>query len=199
MRANRFAVVLAAGLAVLGCVRLAAQSLGDVAKKEEERRKQVASSGKVYTNKDLAPAPPSSAPPPPSTPTTGDSAASKDADKSADEKAADKDAKKDKDDAAKDGGAKKDQAYWSGRMKAARDAVERDSTLVDAMQSRINALNTDFVNRDDPAQRAQIDKERQRAMAELDRLKKSIVQGRKTITDIEEEARRAGVPPGWLR
>jgi hypothetical protein len=36
-------------------------------------------------------------------------------------------------------------------------------------------------------------------MAELERLKKQVVDDRKAIADIEEEARRAGVPPGWLR
>jgi len=36
-------------------------------------------------------------------------------------------------------------------------------------------------------------------LTELDRLKKQIVDDQKAITDIEEEARRAGVPPGWLR
>ena len=67
------------------------------------------------------------------------------------------------------------------------------------MQTRVNALTTDFVNRDDPAQRGIIERDRQRALTELDRLKKQIVDDQKAITDIEEEARRAGVPPGWLR
>ena len=67
------------------------------------------------------------------------------------------------------------------------------------MQSRINALTTDFVNRDDPAQRAVIADDRQKAIAELERLARANVDGTKAIADIEEEARRAGVPPGWLR
>ena len=44
---------------------LFAQSLADVAKKEEERRKTVSQPAKVYTNKDLNPVPGGSAPPPP--------------------------------------------------------------------------------------------------------------------------------------
>jgi hypothetical protein len=71
--------------------------------------------------------------------------------------------------------------------------------LVDAMQTRINALNTDFVNRDDPAQRSVIERDRQRALSELTRLKQAVVDGKKAVADLEEEARRAGVPPGWLR
>jgi hypothetical protein len=40
---------------------------------------------------------------------------------------------------------------------------------------------------------------RQKALAELDRVKNDIVQQTKAIADIQSEARRAGVPPGWLR
>jgi hypothetical protein len=201
-------VAIAAALVAALAVRVAAQSLGDVAKKEEERRKQAAASGKVYTNKDLAPVPPSSAAPAPAGPVSADASA-KDGDKPStsqtDGKKGDADAKSaanSADSKAADGKgdkSKKDQAYWAERMKAARDAVDRDATLADAMQSRLNALATDFANRDDPAQRTAIERERQKASAELDRLKKQIVADRKAVSDLEDEARRAGVPPGWLR
>ena len=84
-------------------------------------------------------------------------------------------------------------------MKELRTQVERDQTYVEALQTRVNSLSADFVNRDDPAQRAIIGRDRQRAVDEIDRLKKAIEDGRKAIVGLEEEARRAGVPPGWLR
>ncbi len=84
-------------------------------------------------------------------------------------------------------------------MKSAQEVLDRDSTFADALQSRIAALTTDFVNRDDPAQRSTIDRDRQKAIAELERLKKKVIEDKKAISDLEEEARRAGVPPGWLR
>ena len=93
----------------------------------------------------------------------------------------------------------KDKAYWSGRLKKLQDQLGQNQMLVDAMQARINALNTDFVNRDDPAQRSVIERDRQRALSELTRLKQAVVDGKKAVADLEEEARRAGVPPGWLR
>ena len=40
-------------------------------------------------------------------------------------------------------------------MTAARAAQQRSQMFAAALQSQINALTTDFVNRDDPAQRAQ--------------------------------------------
>ena len=54
-------------------------------------------------------------------------------------------------------------------MTALRNALSRNKILADALQSRINALNTDFMNRDDPAQRAVIEKDRRAALAEMDR------------------------------
>jgi hypothetical protein len=170
---------------------LAAQSLADVAKKEEERRKQIKAPSKVLTNKDLAEVPPAPAP------DSGAAAAAADkpATASTDTSAADKD----KSAPAKDGSEVKDQKYWSTKLKSLQDAVTQDQVLADAMQTQVNSLTTDFVNRDDPAQRAVIEKNRQTAIAELGRLKDKIKKDQKAIDDFQEEARRAGVPPGWLR
>ena len=93
---------------------------------------------------------------------------------------------------------KKDEALWRERIRGEREALERAKTFAEALQSRINALNTDFVNRDDPVQRSGIAADRE-ALAELERLKKEIEQHTKAIATIQEEARRAGVPAGWVR
>ena len=66
-------------------------------------------------------------------------------------------------------------------------------------QNRIDSLTTDFVNRDDPAQQSQIRADREKALAELDRVKKVVEEDRRAIPELEEEARREGVPAGWLR
>jgi hypothetical protein len=201
MPSKRLTSLLAGGLLVGAAASLHAQSLGDVAKKEEERRKTTAPAAKTYTNKDLAVVP---APPVDTSAKDSDKAdagksdkaekpATKDGEKADIDKGADKATDKDA------GGSAKDQKYWKQRIDAARLALDRDKGYLDAMQTRVNALTTDFVNRDDPAQRGIIERDRQRALTELDRLKKQIVDDQKAITDIEEEARRAGVPPGWLR
>jgi hypothetical protein len=67
------------------------------------------------------------------------------------------------------------------------------------MQTRINALTADFAARADPAQRAVIESDRNRALSELDALQKSIKDDQKALADLDEEARKASVPPGWLR
>ena len=197
MRAHHFTVLTAAAV-LLTAMTAQAQSLADVARKEEERRKAHPEAAKVYTNKDLnaAPAP---SPPAGGTKDTKDPKDAKDPKDGKDTKDP-KDAKDPK--AATDANGKepaKDKAYWSGRLKKLQDQLEQNQMLVDAMQTRINALSTDFVNRDDPAQRSVIERDRQRALSELTRLKQAVVDGKKAVADLEEEARRAGVPPGWLR
>ncbi|HJZ71079.1 MAG TPA: hypothetical protein VKE51_05020 [Vicinamibacterales bacterium] len=187
------ALTLVAGLVwSQGGPMLRAQSLADIAKKEEERRKTIPQPAKVYTNKDLTPVPPGApVPPPPTAP--NDAKVSGDATAAGPQKtdAADKDTG--------DKGEKKDQAYWSRKLKELQQQLEHDQSFADALQVKINALTTDFVNRDDPAQRSRIEQERNKSLAELERLKKAVIDDNKAIADLQEEARRAGVPPGWLR
>jgi hypothetical protein len=190
---------LVAGVLLTIAVPVCAQSLGDLAKKEQERRKTAPPATKTYTNDDLRKMPPPSSPEPGTDPAA---------------KVVDKDAAKAEDpakpgDPAKAGDAKaegakpaepaKDEAYWRGRITTAREEVRRNEMFRDALQTRIDALSADFAGRDDPYQRATIADDRQKALAELERVKTEIEKLTKQIADIEEEARRAGVPPGWLR
>src|SRR4051812_43414415 len=169
-----------------------AQTLADLAKKEEERRKTISEPAKVYTNKDLAPAPVGSTIS--STPGSPASAAPASGAASADASAPVKDKEEEK-----PKGPVKGQAYWSGRMKSLQETLTRNEGYAEAMQTRLNSLQADFVNRDDPAQRSIIERERNKVRAEFERLTKAISDDKKAIADFTEEARRAGVPPGWLR
>jgi SMC interacting uncharacterized protein involved in chromosome segregation len=100
----------------------------------------------------------------------------------------------------KDKGVQRDQTYWAGRMKDLDTQLDRDQTYVAALQTQVNTLTTDFINKgDDLAQRAIIEQNRQKALGELARLQKEVEKDTKAIADLEEEARRAGAPPGWLR
>jgi hypothetical protein len=177
----------------------AAQSLADIARQEEARRKTVGPAAKVYSNDDLSPVPP-----PPAAPTGASSGSDPQAASGgAGSAPADGAAAVPPEPAAAEAGTTptlvKDEAYWRKRLSGLREALERDRSYAEAMQTRVNVLTSDFSSRDDPAQRARIGVERQKALAELDRLKGSIENGKKAIADTEEEARRAGAPAGWLR
>lgn len=195
-------------IAVLaGAASVSAQSLADVAKRETDRRQVVKGTGKTYTNSDLKPVPqPAGAaadavPPDAAGGPAGAEAKVPDTAPAAEPAAGGAEAAPKAEDGSKDASAKevRDQAWWAKRMADLKEQLERDQTFRDALQSRIDALTSDFVNRDDPAQRNQIAADRQKALAELDRVKKSIEEGRKAIPALEEEARRDGVPAGWLR
>jgi hypothetical protein len=182
---SRAARVLAAALAAalpLCAATAFAQSptLAELAKKEQERRKTQKTPAKVYTKKDL---------PPPSPAAAGGSAQQPAQPPAAEAKPAEP----------KPAGEEKDETWWKNRINEAREDVRRNEMFAEALQTRINSLSTDFVNRDDPYQRARIGLDRDKAIAELARVKADVETGKKKIEDIEEEARKAGVPPGWLR
>jgi hypothetical protein len=175
---------------------LAAQTLSDVAKKEEERRKGVTTSGKTYTNGNLkVEPPPSTLPPAPLAATVPLAAATPAPSQGSPENP--QPATGPEGAAATDD--KKSEAYWKKRMQDHRTALDRAQTFSDALQSRVNALTGDYARRDDPAQRNVIAAERQKALSELERVKKEILTHTKVIADAQEEARRAGVPAGWVR
>lgn len=189
---------------VLALGTASAQSLGDVAREEEARRKAVQGGAKIYTNENLRPEPPPSTAPTSDTTLSGqgtpaatDGNASAPSQKADDGKKAADDGKKPASDKKEE--PKKDEAYWKQRLASERDAMDRANSFAEALQSRINALTTEFTNRDDPAQRGRISTDRQKALAELDRVRQEIQQHTKAIADIQEEGRRAGLPAGWLR
>jgi hypothetical protein len=165
------------------------QSLAEVARMEEARRKTVRGTAKVYTNDDLvhsrdasatsapAPADPAAAAAVPPATAVPPAPATK--------PAASTDAK--------------DEKYWRSRVAAAQQSTSRNKVLLAALEARVNGLNTDFVNMDDPFQRNVIQENLKTAMAELERVKQDVANGTKALTAIEDEARKANVPPGWLR
>jgi hypothetical protein len=199
---------LVALMLIAAAAPLAAQSLADIARQEEERRKAVRTSGKVYTNESLRPESPLSPAPDtpgavqpgaPAAPGSPDAAPAPAAQppQTPGQPAAGQ-ARPGQPPAAPPP-APQGEAEWRKRITAARDALARSQTFAEALQSRINALSTDFVNRDDPAQRDVIAADRQKALAELDRVRREIQDQQKAIAAIQEDARKAGVPAGWVR
>jgi len=165
-------------------------SLAEVARQEEARRKTATKKAtKVITNANLAavetpvvPAAPSSTPQAgaanssPGSPTIPGGQAPK-----------------------PDPAAMKDQAYWQNRISQARTELSRTQMFADSLQTKINSLRTDFANRDNRVEREKIQQDLNNALAELERLKKEVEKQTKGIAAIEDEARRANVPSGWLR
>ena len=201
MRKGFFAGVCVAVMLI--SLNLSAQSLADVARAEAARRKaQGKTSAKTYTNGDLkkdgsgAPAPSPAGDAAPAAPAATGSAATASTGPAPDAAST---ASKPEKAAPASPDPPKDEKYWRNRITEARTGLQRSQAFVDALQSHINGLYAEFVAMGDPIQRAMIEKRRNEAIAEQDRVKADIVQQTKAIAAIEEEARRASVPSGWLR
>lgn len=162
---------------------LFAQSLADVAKAEAARRKGTNAPVKVYTNDDLgaagaaAPVPPLATPAP--SPAAQTPADSKDQKQPVDEK--------------------KTEKYWKDRAVSIQQSLSRNKLLLEALQSQVNGLNAEFLNTDDPGQRALLEKKIQTASSEMQRVQQDIEKQKQAATTLEDEARKAGVPSGWIR
>lgn len=187
-------IACGAALVLAGGAVAGAQSLADVARQEQSRRKQAPAPTKVYTNQDLARVDAPAATPAAATPAAEAAAPQAAAPEGA---AAAAPPSRPATDARPE--PEKGEKYWRERVGTARGDLERSKTFAEALQARIGALTQDFVNRDDPGQRAVVEQNRQKAVAELERVQREIAAQTKAIAGIEDEARKAGVPAGWLR
>ena len=171
-----------------------AQSLADVSRVEEARRRAIRNPARVYTNADLggrgllttaAPRPR-----PVTTPTDGASAPSSATGPAPDAPAGTQ---------PQASAGQRDEAYWRNRISAVRGQIAQSERSRDAFQNHVSSLQADFTAVDDPAQQALIFSQRQQALADLAGADAEIERLNEEIAEIEDEARRAGVPPGWLR
>src|SRR5438552_9566446 len=149
----------------------AAQSLGEVAERTKKERK--GKEAKVYTNDDLG-AEHSTAPPP----AAGSAAAAPSPAPTMDPG-----------------------QRWRRDAKARRDAIKRAEGKVAAAQARVDALLVDLnpTNVMDPNRLQTLEADRAKAAADLEAAKDELAKARQALEDLEEEARKSGVPPGWLR
>jgi hypothetical protein len=180
---------LAGVIAFSGAAR--SQSLGDVAREEAERRKTVQAPAKVYTDADLRRYP--VAPPPEPQPADPEKAAPTE----------DKPAAKTEDAAAPakpvEPSVDLGEEYWRKLITDARSALARSSSYLEALRARVQAFTTQFYALDDPVQRNAIAAQRNKVLDDMDHLKQDMAVQEGAIAKIEADARKANIPPGWIR
>ena len=100
----------------------------------------------------------------------------------------------------------KTEAQWKGRRAELQTQLDSDQTLAAVALSRERALDAqlhrnvdDILFIRDRLRRAEIDHQWQEAVTELGRIKAAVLNDIRAINMLEEQSRRAGVPPGWLR
>lgn len=89
--------------------------------------------------------------------------------------------------------------WWRQESQRLRAAIDTGRMLGEAMQSRINALRIDLVNRDSPTQQSDLRAQLDRALASLEQLRAQSAAAEKHYAAFVDEARRQGAPPGWIR
>lgn len=166
------------GVLVAGVVSAGAQSLADVARNEEARRKGIKRPSRVYTDADISKF----------------GAVTAETQQAASTVTALDASGKPVGEAAAAAGLPADEEGWRARLQSARDGVDRTRLLVNALEqqartAKAKAGDTDGDGEDPNAGRA----------AEIKRLKAEMETFRQTLANAEEDARKAGVPPGWVR
>jgi hypothetical protein len=168
-----------AGVLVAGVAASSAQSLADVARTEEARRQKIATPSKIYTDVDVQKYAPTTS----SAQTAASTVTSLDA------------SGKPVGQQATAEGLPADEAGWRARLQNARDGMDRNRLLLSALeqQARSAAHRAGVADGEAPA-----DDGSSRAK-EIKRLKAETDAFRSTLATAEEDARKAGVPPGWVR
>ena len=98
-------------------------------------------------------------------------------------------------------GPKRNEKYWRREAAERRDVVREAEARIKELEEKITALRSDLspVNTQDPNRLQSRDRELREAIDALDAARLSADAARKALSDLEEEARRAGALPGWLR
>lgn len=89
--------------------------------------------------------------------------------------------------------------YWRQAMSDARAAVTAAKAEHERLQSEMNLKRSEFTAIDDPAARALVDDRIQELYGLLDQSKAAVADAEQALSDLQEDARRSGALPGWLR
>jgi hypothetical protein len=94
-----------------------------------------------------------------------------------------------------------DEPVWRQRARDQREAVRSAEKAIEDAQSRLNALmlDRDPTNVGDPNRLQTLEVKRNEARSALEGARLNLAAAQKGLQDLEDEARRNSVPPGWLR
>jgi hypothetical protein len=93
-----------------------------------------------------------------------------------------------------------DEAYWRAKAAATRDAVQKAEDALAAAETEEKREENDFYAWDDGQYRDNVIKPAwDRAKEEAIKARADLDAARKQLDDLDDEARRAGAYPGWIR
>lgn len=89
------------------------------------------------------------------------------------------------------------QRYWQDRMRQLQSRLDSDALALTA--ARANERDLDRYLSPDGSMTRTVADNMFKSRAEVARLTAAVASSRSDVTALQEEARRAGIPPGWLR
>src|SRR2546427_1087849 len=94
----------------------------------------------------------------------------------------------------------RDEKYWRTQFQKARADMKASEDKAQLLDLKIKDLNTQLLRQSDVYNRKnRLGPEITEAQKQLDAALKEVDQAKKKITDLEDELRRSGGPPGWSR
>jgi hypothetical protein len=170
------------------------QSLGDAAAREKEKRaKRAPASTRVFTGADLKSAPK----PEQETRSEGESRADAAEGSSSGEGGGSSNSEAEGAGSASDRG----ESAWRQRVQERRDAIAVAERSIQSSQERLARLMADRepVALSDPNRLQTIENLKSETRQALETAQRELADAQQALRDLEEEARRNNVPPGWLR
>lgn len=158
------------------------QSLAELAEKEKKRRAEVDSPRKVITDRELQQSygglPPTPAAVPSEPSAEGDVSATAEGPPVGPGEAQEQGAEEES----------KTREYWEQRVSVVREKIQE-------LETELNSPETDWGG----GLRQDVNPLGQRNLERRQQLERDLAQARSELAAIQDEARRAGVPPGWVR
>jgi len=177
-------------------VVVGAQSLGEVAKRQEEKKKKSSKPpSKVYTEEDLKKARESGSGTVNVLPEIGSSSSP-----AASERPSAREGGPARGENSVDAGPH-DESSWRAEAGRRRDAVKVADSRVQMLEAQVAGLRSDMspTNTQDPNRLQNQDRELRQALDNLEAARRELDAARQSLANLDDEARRAGVPPGWVR
>jgi hypothetical protein len=93
----------------------------------------------------------------------------------------------------------KQPGYWKDQQTELEGRISLLKEEIEAGQSQLNKLWSDFYIRNIPAEQQAIREQIANLTAQIEQKKLFLSEAESQLEDFFEKARKAGVPPGWLR
>lgn len=201
-------ILAAVGLILMLVASLAAaQSLGDVARRERQKQaKETKKPVKVFTNDDIPAPPPAEEAKPAEPSSASEGTPAESAEQPATQPTEQPAAQTTAEEAApptaeetKPADKQKTRDYWQGRFRAAKQRIADAEELQRLAEDELSLLQLQQARELDPVVKSDLDAQIQAKNTELESKRAATAKARKALEDLQKEFKDSGAPEDWSR